>query len=86
MENTTRDTNDQAIRDLKQAFEDLKKEMVEMKKDSDVYTLAPRILDVAIESRGEKAPYVSGGYTVECDVVLSIDWQGRRYLLPAFEL
>lgn len=51
----------------------------------DINVLAVRILDVAIESRGDKTAYVSAGNTVACDVVLNVEWQGRRYKLPAFE-
>lgn len=78
--------NDQKIRELEKSIDDLKKENVKLNEALDVYTLAPRIMDVVIQSRGDKTPYVSGGNTVECDVVLDIEWQGRRYKLPAFEL
>lgn len=66
--------------------ESLKKQVRELQDIVNVYTLAPRIIDVMIRARGEKTPYVSGGNTVACDLVLQIEWQGRRYNLPAFEL
>lgn len=67
-------------------IETLKKRIQTLEESLNVYQLAPRIMDVAIRSRGDKTPYVSGGNTVACDVVLQFEWQGRRYNLPAFEL
>ena len=67
-------------------IEVLKKQVRELQDIVNVYTLAPRIIDVMIRARGDKTPYVSGGNTVACDLVLQIEWQGRRYYLPAFEL
>lgn len=58
----------------------------ELKEATDPYTLGPRILDIVIEARGDKTPYVDSGYTVACDVTLILEWQGRRYHIPAFEL
>lgn len=78
--------NDQKIKELEKSVDDLKKENIRLNKALDVYTLAPLIVDVMIESRGDKTNYVSGGNTVACDVVLNLEWQGRRYKIPAFEL
>lgn len=78
--------NEQKIKALEKSIDDLKKENVRLNEALDVYTLAPRIFDVAIKGRGDKTPYVSGGNTVACDVVLDLEWQGRRYKIPAFEL
>lgn len=78
--------NDQKIKEFQKKIDDLNKEILALKESLDVYTLAPRIIDVAIQSRGDKTPYVSGGNTVACDVVLRLEWQGRRYDIPAFEL
>ena len=66
--------------------EKIKKDIDTLKKDTSPFTLAPRIIDIAIRSRGDKTNYVSGGYTVACDVVLELEWQGRRYRIPAFEV
>lgn len=67
-------------------MDQLKKRIKDLEGALDVYTLAPRILDVMIESRGDRTPYVDATYTLKCDVVLRLDWQGRRYNIPAFEL
>jgi hypothetical protein len=56
-----------------------------LEEELDPYKLTPRIIDIAIRARGDKTPYVSGGNTIECDVVLELEWQGRRYKIPAFE-
>lgn len=77
---------EQLKRELQVLRDDLVKQKREFDEALDVYKLAPRIMDVAILARGDKTPYVNAGNTVECDVVLQIEWQGRRYYLPAFEL
>lgn len=64
----------------------LEKQVRELSEMIDPFKMAPRIIDIAIKGRGDKTGYVSGGNTIECDVVLDIEWQGRRYRLPAFEL
>lgn len=78
--------NDQKIKELEKSIDDLKKENVRLNEALNVFTLAPLIVDVMIKSRGDKTPYVSAGNTIECDVVLDLEWQGRRYKIPAFEL
>jgi hypothetical protein len=71
---------------IEQDNEKQNKRITKLEEDTDPYKLAPRIIDIAIRSRGDKTPYVSGGNTIACDVVLELEWQGRRYRVPAFEL
>jgi hypothetical protein len=71
---------------IEQDNEKLKADIQKLKDDTNPFTLAPRVIDIAIRSRVDKTNYVSGGNTVACDVVLELEWQGRRYRLPAFEV
>jgi hypothetical protein len=50
-----------------------------------IQEITPRVVDQMIVQRVAKTSYVSGGNTIACDVMLEIVWQGRRYLIPAFE-
>jgi hypothetical protein len=65
---------------------ELEKRVTKLEEDTNPFTLAPRIFDIVIRSRGEKTNYNSGSYTKACDVVLEFEWQGRRYRIPAFEV
>lgn len=48
--------------------------------------LTPRIVDIMIKGRVESATYSSttGTQLKQPDHMLEIEWQGRRYLIPAF--
>lgn len=67
-------------------MEALEKRVMELEEAVDPFKLAPRVLDIAIKGRGDKTAYVDATYTLACDVVLDLEWQGRRYRVPAFEL
>lgn len=63
----------------------LEKQFKELQESVDPFKLAPRIVDIMIKGRGDKTAYVDATYTLACDVVLDLEWQGRRYRVPAFE-
>lgn len=67
-------------------IERLEKQFNELKEEVNPFKLAPRIFDIAIEGRGDTTGYIDATYTLKCDVMLDIEWQGRRYKIPAFEL
>lgn len=67
-------------------IERLEKRFNELAESVDPFKLAPRIFDIAIQGRGETTGYIDATYTLKCDVMLDIEWQGRRYRIPAFEL
>lgn len=51
-----------------------------------VQELTPRIVDDMIKGRIASTAYVasSGNRLIQPDHMLVIEWQGRRYLIPAF--
>lgn len=67
-------------------IERLEKQVAELAEAVDPFKLAPRIVDIMIQGRGETTNYIDATYTLKCDVMLDIEWQGRRYRVPAFEL
>lgn len=81
-----KDFKESSAKEVRELRESFTKEIRALNEILDVYKLAPRIMDVAIRARGDKTPYVDATYTLKCDVVLQIEWEGRRYNLPAFEL
>jgi len=49
--------------------------------------LTPRIVDVMVKRRLPPTAYVStgtGSHLDEPECMLEIEWQGRRYVIPAF--
>lgn len=66
--------------------EDIKKEIASIKTELSVQNLSPRIINVFIKNRSDKTNYITAGNTKACDVMLDIEWQGKRYRLPAFEV
>lgn len=57
-----------------------------IKEEIDPVRLTPRIINQFIKTRSVKTPYVDATYTLDCDVMLEIEWNGKRYRLPAFEV
>jgi len=78
--------NDNKIKELSGKINEMEKQIQEITDVLDPYKLAPRVMDVAIQSRADTTGYVDATYTLDVDVMLQLEWQGRRYLLPAFEL
>lgn len=78
--------NDNKVKELSNKIDELEKQLVAITEALDPFKLAPRVMDVAIQSRAETTGYVDATYTLDVDVMLQLEWQGRRYLLPAFEL
>lgn len=64
----------------------LEDQFVKLQEDLDPFKLAPRIVDIMIKGRGDTTGYIDATYTLKCNVMLDIEWQGRRYKLPAFEV
>lgn len=80
------ESNEQQQKNLSKEVDTLKKEVLALKEQLDPYKLAPRVMDIAIQNRGDTTGYIDATYTLKCDVMLQLEWQGRRYYLPAFEL
>lgn len=64
-----------------------KKEIENIKNQIKPEVITPRVTDVLFRSRVGSASYASTGGTrlIQPDVMLEFEWQGRRYVLPAFE-
>jgi len=78
--------NDNKIKELSNKLDTMEKELLAIKEVLDPFKLAPRVMDVAIQSRVDTTGYIDATYTLKADVMLQLEWQGRRYLIPAFEL
>jgi hypothetical protein len=62
------------------------KEIQRIKEQLDPARLAPRIVNQFIKTRFDRTNYIGGGNTLDCDVMLEVEWNGKRYRLPAFEV
>ncbi len=64
-----------------------KKEIENIKQQIKPEVITPRISDVLFRSRNLATSYAStgGSRLIQPDVMLEFEWQGRRYVLPAFE-
>ena len=80
------ESNEEKKKELSGDVEELQRQVAELQEILDPYKLAPRVMDVAIQNRTDVTGYVDATYTLDCDVMLQLEWQGRRYLIPAFEL
>lgn len=62
-------------------------ELEQLRRDVSPDVLTPRIVDFMFRNRHAGSSYVStgGARLVTPDVMLEFEWQGRRYVVPAWE-
>ena len=58
-----------------------------LKRETSIDVLTPRILDVMFKSRNAGSSYAStgGSRMTVADEMLEIEWQGVRYVIPAYK-
>jgi len=62
------------------------KEIKKIKEDMEPSRFAPRIINQFIKTRSDRTNYVGATNQLKCDVMLEVEWNGKRYRLPAYEV
>lgn len=62
------------------------KEINKIKEQIDPVRLTPRVINQFIKTRFDKTNYVGATNQLKCDVMLEVEWNGKRYRLPAYEV
>lgn len=62
------------------------KEIQIIKETIDPVRLSPRIINQFIKTRYDRTNYVGATDQLKCDVMLEVEWNGKRYRLPAYEV
>lgn len=62
------------------------KEIKNIKDDIEPSRLAPRIINQFIKKRFDRTNYIGATNQLKCDVMLEVEWNGKRYRLPAYEV
>ena len=50
----------------------------------EVVELTPRVINQFIKKRYDRTNYVGATNQLKCDVMLEVEWNGKRYRIPAY--